>query len=147
MYSIRNKIHNGDNMLYSYKLPLTISPILECILKRNEMMKYKNSVYYIFLKLNNQPFPHITTKEYNLTLNVFNVVSIICDKYKPRGRKRFLNYFFVLKNILIMRGMVQYAKYIPQLKTSSKQKELERVWGLISKGPEFAVALRKQKVV
>ena len=42
--------------------------------------------------------------------------------------------------------MDQYAKYIPQLKTHSKQKELERVWDLITQDPEFAVVLQKQKV-
>ena len=36
---------------------------------------------------------------------------------------------------------VKCAKYIPQLKTNSKQKELERVWELITKDPEWAVAL------
>ena len=30
-------------------------------------------------------------KEYNLILNAFNVVSGIYDKYKPKGRKSFLN--------------------------------------------------------
>ena len=55
MKAIRNEIHNRDNILYNYEIPLTI-PILECILKRNKMMKYKNSIYYVFLKLNNQPF-------------------------------------------------------------------------------------------
>ena len=39
--------------------------------------------------------------------------------------------------------MDKYAKYIPKLKTHSKQKELERQWFLITKDPEFAVALRK----
>ena len=43
--------------------------------------------------------------------------------------------------------MGQYAKYIPKLKTHSKQKELERLWFIITKDPEFAVALRKQKIV
>ena len=46
-----------------------------------------------------------------------------------------------------MRGMDQCAKYIPKLKTHSKQKELERVWELITKDPEWAVALQKQKIV
>ena len=32
-----------------------------------------------------------------------------------------------------MLGKIEYAKYIPQLKTHSKQKELERVWDLITK--------------
>ena len=77
---------------------------------------------------------------------MFNVVSSIYDKYKPNHRKSFLNYSFVLKKILIMLGKVEYAKYIPQLKTHSKQKELERLWCLITKDREWAVALRKRKI-
>ena len=147
MKAIRNEIHNRDNILYNYEIPLTI-PILECILKRNRMMKYKNSIYYVFFKLNNQPFPYIITKEYNLILNVFDVVSTIYDKYKPKGfRKSFLNYPFVLKQILIIPGKVEHSKCIPQLKTHSKQKELVRAWKLITKDPEFAAALQRRKIV
>ena len=145
METIRVEIHDETNILYPYEIPLTI-PILECILKRNELSTYKNSIYYIYFKLSGLPTPHITTKEYNMMLKVFDVVSTIYDKYKPKGRKSFLNYFFVLKQILIMRGMGQYAKYIPKLKTHSKQKELERVWELITKDPEWSVALRKRKI-
>ena len=42
--------------------------------------------------------------------------------------------------------MGQYAEYIQKLKTHSKQKELERVWELITKDPEWAVALQKRKI-
>ena len=125
--------------------PITI-PILECILKRNELMIYKDSIYFIFFKISGVPFPCITTKEYNLILNVFNVVSSIYDKYKSKGKKSFLNYSFVLTQMLIMLGKVEYAKYIPPLKTRSKQNELEGVWELIPKDPQFAVALQKQKI-
>ena len=82
-----------------------------------------------------------------MILNVLDVVSIIYDKYKPKGRKSFLNYYFVLKKILIMIGKIEYAKYIPKLKTNTKQKQLERVWELITKDPEWVVALRKRKIV
>ena len=99
MEAIRDEIHDGTNILYNYTLPITI-PILECILKRNELMIYKGSLYHIYFKLNGKSFPHITTKEYNLILNAFNGVSSIYDKYKPKGRKSFLNYYFVLKKIL-----------------------------------------------
>ena len=78
-----------------------------------------------------------------MMLKMFDVVGTIYDKYKPKGRKSFLNYSFVLKKILIMLGKVEYAKYIPQLKTHSKQNELERVWKLITKDCEWAVALQK----
>ena len=146
MKTIRDEIHDETNILYNYTIPITI-PILECILKRNELTMYKCSIYFIYFKLSGVPFPHIDTKEYNTMLKVFDVVSTIYDEYKPKGRKSFLNYSFVLKQILIMRGMGQYAKYIPKLKTHSKQKELERVWELITKDPEWTVALRKQKIV
>ena len=43
--------------------------------------------------------------------------------------------------------MDQYPKYIPKLKTHSKQKELERVWEVITRDPEWVVALRKRKIV
>ena len=146
METIRDEIHNETNILYPYEIPLTI-PILECILKRNELTMYKGSLYYIYFKLSGVPLPQINTKEYNMMLKVFDIVSTIYDKYKPKGRKSFLNYSFVLKKILIMLGKVEYAKYIPQLKTHSKQKELERVWELIIKDREWAVALQKQKIV
>ena len=53
------------------------------------MTKYKNSIYYIFFKKKGQLFPYITTKEYNMILNAFNVVSSIYDRYKPKGKKSF----------------------------------------------------------
>ena len=81
-----------------------------------------------------------------MILNAFNIISSIYDKYKPKGRKSFLNYHFVLKKLLIMLKKVEYAKCIPPLKKCSKQNELERVWELITKNPEWAVALRKQKI-
>ena len=140
METIRDVIHDGTNILYPYEIPLTIL-ILECILKRNELTMYKDSIYFIYFELSGGSFPHITTKEYNTILLMFNVVSSIYDKYKPNHRKSFPNYSFVLKKILIMLGKVEYAKYIPQLKTHSKQNELERVWELITKNHEWAVAL------
>ena len=146
MEAIRDEIHDETNILYNYTIPLTI-PILECILKRNKMMKYKNSIYFIYFKLSEVSFPCSTMKEYKSILNAFNVVSDIYDKYKPKGRKSFLNYSFVLKKLLIKLGKVEYAKYIPQLKTNSKQKELEIIWELITKDPEWVAALQKRKIV
>ena len=135
MNTLWNEIHNRDNMLHYYKIPLTIR-VSECILKRNKMTKYKNSIYCIFFKLNLLPFPYITTKEHNMILNVFNVVSSIYNKYKPNSRRSFLNYLFVLERILIVQGKIEYTKYIPPLKTHSKQKEPERVWNQITNDPE-----------
>ena len=145
METIRGELHDGTNILYPYEIPLMI-PILECILNRNELAMYKDSIYFIYFKLSSGSFPHITTNKYNTILSMFNVVSSIYDKYKPNDRKSFLNYSFVLKKLLIILGKAECTKCIPQLKTHSKQKELERVWELITKDPEWAVALRKQNI-
>ena len=64
MKTIRDEIHDGTNILYLYEIPLTI-PILECILKRNELTMYRDSIYFIYFKLSGGSFPHITPKEYN----------------------------------------------------------------------------------
>ena len=146
METIRDEMHDKTNILYNYTIPITI-PILECILKRNGLTMYKGSLYYIYFKLSGVPLPHINTKEYNMMLKVFDVVSTIYYKYKPNHRKSFLSYSFVLKKMLIMLDKVEYAKYIPKMKTHSKQKEQERVWELITKDREWAVALQKKKIV
>ena len=49
MKAIRNETHDKTNILYNYEITLTI-PILERILKKHKMTKYKNSIYYILLK-------------------------------------------------------------------------------------------------
>ena len=61
MKTIRDEIHNETNILYPYEIPLTI-PILEHILKRNELTMYKDSIYFIYFRLSGGSFPHITTK-------------------------------------------------------------------------------------
>ena len=38
MVAIKDEIHDGTNILYNYTIPITI-PILECILKRNELTR------------------------------------------------------------------------------------------------------------
>ena len=79
MEVIRDEVHDETNILYNYTIPITI-PILECILKRNELTMYKGSLYYIYFKLSGVPFPHIDTKQYNTMLKVFDVVNTIYDK-------------------------------------------------------------------
>ena len=103
MKMVRDEVHDETNMLYPYEIPLTI-PILECILKRNELSMYKDSIYFIYFKLSGGSFPYITTKEYDTILNTFNVISSIYDKYKPNDRKSFLNYSFVFEETIDSAG-------------------------------------------
>ena len=47
METIKDEIHKETNVLYPYEIPLTI-PILECILKRNELTMYKDKIFISF---------------------------------------------------------------------------------------------------
>ena len=47
METTKDEIHDETNILYNYTMPITI-PILECILKRNELTRYKDSIYLIY---------------------------------------------------------------------------------------------------
>ena len=141
-----NQINNKDNLLYNFTISLSIT-ILECLLKKNKLMYYKKSIFYIYFTLMNQPFPYLKIEECNRARCIFTIASRLYDKYKPNGKKSFINYYFTLKKILIVLGKNDYAKYIPPLKTNSKRKELERVWELITKDPEWVAALQKRKIV
>ena len=61
METIRDEIHDGTNILYNYTIPITI-PILECILKRNELTIYKDSIYFIYFKLSGKSFHTLRQK-------------------------------------------------------------------------------------
>ena len=50
MVAIKHEMHDETNILYNYTIPIMI-PILECILKRNGLTRYKDSVYFIYFKL------------------------------------------------------------------------------------------------
>ena len=141
-----NQINNRDNILYNYTIPLSI-PILECLLKKNKLMSYKKSIFYIYFTLTNQPFPHMTQHERNRAWRIFNVASRVYDKHKPDGRISFLNYYFVLKKIFTVIGKNNYAKYVPGLKSLTRQHELERIWSLITKDPRWVEGLREQGIV
>ena len=50
METIRDEIRDETNILYNYTIPIMI-PILECILKRNELTMYKGNLYYIVKRM------------------------------------------------------------------------------------------------
>ena len=142
MEAIGNGMCGGTNVLCNYMIPMTI-PVLECMFKGNELTVKRGSLYCVYFKLSGGSFPHIAMRGCDLILDVFNVVSSIYDRYKPKGRRSFLNCSFVLERVLMVLGEVECAKYVPPLKTCSVQNELEQVWELITKDPEWVVALRK----
>ena len=60
--------------LYPYEIPLTI-PILECILKRNELSMYKDSIYSIYFKLSGGSF-HTSHRKSTTLYSMHSMLSV-----------------------------------------------------------------------
>ena len=75
METIRDEIHDETNILYNYTIPITI-PILECILKRNELTMYKDSIYFIYFNLSGGSFPHITMRKSTILYSTHSMLSV-----------------------------------------------------------------------
>ena len=76
METIRGEIHDGTNILYPYEIPLTI-PILECTLKRNELIMYKDSIYFIYFKLSGEILP----THHNERVQYYTQYVQCCEQY------------------------------------------------------------------
>ena len=68
-----DEIHDKMNILCPYEIPLTI-PILECILKRNELTMYKDSIYFIFFKLRVDP-SHTSQRKSTILYSTHSMLS------------------------------------------------------------------------
>ena len=74
MKMTRDEIHNGTNILYPYEIPPTI-PILECILKKNELTMYKDSIYFIYFKLSGGP-SHTSQQKSTIRYSTCSMLSV-----------------------------------------------------------------------
>ena len=75
METIRDEIHDETNILYNYTIPLTI-PILECILKRNELTMYKGSLCHIYFKLSDKSFSHSSQQKNTIQYSTHSTLSV-----------------------------------------------------------------------
>ena len=75
MKMIRDEIHSETNVLYPYEIPLTF-PILECIFKRNELLMYKDSIYFIYFKLSGGP-SHTSQRKITTRYSTHSMLSVV----------------------------------------------------------------------
>ena len=115
MRLLEGELDNSDNILYCYSQvdSLTI-PILEQLLKKKKLMRYKRDIYNLDFALTKKTLPQISIRECQKAEMYFKLINKL-DKKKhlPNIRKSFLSYDFILQKILLVLGKVDYCRLIP----------------------------------
>lgn len=104
------------------------------ILKKLRYQKYYEHIIYIICKLSNQPAPTISRELESDLINEFIAISIVQQKYCPEeNRSNLLRYSYVLHKQFQIRGMNQYLKYFPLLKSRTKLRLQDKIWKKVCK--------------
>ena len=146
--SSEGELPNSDNILYNYSQvdSLTI-PILEQLLKKNKLMRYKRDIYNMYFALTKRTPPRLSIRECQKAEMYVKFINKFYKKHLPNNRKSFLSYNFVLQKILLVLGKVDYCRLIPNPGCESTLTKLNKLWDQITRDPELVEALQKQKIV
>ena len=137
MQLLEGELHNSDNILYCYSQvdSLTI-PILEQLLKRNELMRYKGNIYNLYFTLTKKTPPQLTIRECQKAEMYLKLINKLYRKHLPNNQKSFFSYNFVLQKILLVLGKVDYSRLIPNPGCESTLIKLNKIWDRITRDPE-----------
>lgn len=101
---------------------------LRKILKSLGLRKYYEHVSHILNMINNKAPPQFTKKDEKQIKLMFDKIQKPFDIYKPKTRKNFLNYSYVLHKFCELLGLHQYLQYFPLLKNNKKLLEHDKIW-------------------
>lgn len=101
---------------------------LRKILKSLGLRKYYEHVSHILNMINNKPPPQFTKKDEKQIKLMFDKIQKPFDIYKPKTRKNFLNYSYVLHKFCELLGLISYLQYFPLLKNNKKLLEHDKIW-------------------
>lgn len=106
---------------------------LKYILKKINKNKYYEHIPHIINQLNGLP-PPTYSKELQVILDrMFNEIQIPFQKYRPRNRKNFLSYSYVLFKFFELLDMKEYCKNFNLLKSREKLYAQDLMWKKITR--------------
>jgi hypothetical protein len=101
------------------------------ILKRLGYNKYYEHIPYIINKLNNIPPPKISRQMEKIFIKMFKEIQKPWEIFKPKGRKNFLSYSYILHKFCELLDLDHLLHCFPLLKSHTKLKEQDEVWNNI----------------
>lgn len=112
----------------SKDLSLLTNKKLKQILKKLNYNKYYEHVPFIINKLNGIPPPVIQREYEEKFRQMFKEIQKPFDMFRPKDRKNFLNYSYVIHKFCELLELDDLTKYFPLLKSAKVLKEHDDLW-------------------
>jgi predicted RNA-binding Zn-ribbon protein involved in translation (DUF1610 family) len=101
---------------------------MQSILKKLGYNHLYEHIPYIINKLSNLPPPKISGQTEQRFLKMFMMIQEPWELYKPKGRKNFLSYSYILYKFCELLELDDLLEYFPLLKSPQKLMEQDQVW-------------------
>ena len=101
---------------------------MQLILKKLGYNNLYEHIPYIINKLSNLPPPKINREIETRFLKMFMMIQEPWELYKPKGRKNFLSYSYILYKFCELLELDELLEFFPLLKSPQKLMEQDYVW-------------------
>ena len=97
-------------------------------LKKLSLNDYYDNVIGIINRINGRPPFKLTPEIENKIKTMFQQIQEPYERYKPKGRKNFLSYSYVLCKLFQILGLHEFATYFPLLKSIDKLRQQDDIF-------------------
>jgi len=106
---------------------------MRAILKKLKLNKYYEHIQRIINKLNGVPPPTMSRETEEKLKQYFKEIQKPFSLYKPKNRKNFLSYNYIIHKLLELLELDDFLPYFPLLKSRDKLEEQDEIWEKICK--------------
>ena len=117
--------------IYNYKEINSV--LIKRILKKLKLNKYYEHIYHIINHLNALPSPSMTREQEESIKKMFKDIQKPFLLFRPKKRKNFLNYNYIIHKICQLYEYDDFLPYFPLLKSRINLEEQDMVWEAICK--------------
>lgn len=101
---------------------------LRRILKKQDLRNYYDHVPHILQTINGKEPPNFSRQTEAKIRKMFADIQKPFELFRPKTRKNFLNYSYVLHKFCELLGLDEYVGYFPLLKNNSKLLQHDKIW-------------------
>jgi len=107
--------------------------LMKKILKKLKLNKYYEHIHHIINNLNGMPPPTMTREQEENIKKMFKEIQKPFSLYRPKKRKNFLNYNYIIHKICELCEYDEFLPFFPLLKSRINLEEQDLVWEQICK--------------
>ena len=130
---VYNKIKDELKIQRIYDYKTLEHKSMKKILKKLKLNKYYEHIHHIINNLNGMPPPTMTREQEENIKKMFKEIQKPFTIYRPKKRKNFLNYNYIIHKICELLEYDEFLPFFPLLKSRINLEEQDLVWEQICK--------------